>query len=230
MGDDATFDEDNILLDKIKAGQAIDFITNSPIGIAVSYDMAWQKRSSGHVYDSLSGHGFFIGCRTGKVISRGILKKNCAICTHYLSKNLLIPEHSCNINHDGSSGSMESILCKKMLEDIFKSSNKRCCVNDLVTDDDSTLRQYCSTKANGGELLPCIPQPNFLADPSHRCKTMVKKIVGMTSATRNPDEIKTIDALRLKKYTACYISQNWHGIFKNLYKMHAHPLNIVCQP
>ena len=36
----------------------------------------------------------------------------------------------------------------------------------------------------------------------------------MTSVTRNPDEIKTIDALRLKKYTACYISQNRDGNFE----------------
>ena len=27
----------------------------------VAYDMGWQKRSGGCVYDSLSGHGFIIG-------------------------------------------------------------------------------------------------------------------------------------------------------------------------
>ena len=32
------------------------------IGISVSFDMGWQKRSTGRLYDSISGHGFIIGC------------------------------------------------------------------------------------------------------------------------------------------------------------------------
>ena len=46
------------------------------ISISVSYDMGWQKRPTGRIYDSLSGHGFFIGCLTGNVIMMGIMKKN----------------------------------------------------------------------------------------------------------------------------------------------------------
>ena len=38
----------------------------SPIKISNSYDMGWQKRAGGRMYDSLSGHGFFVGCRTKK--------------------------------------------------------------------------------------------------------------------------------------------------------------------
>ena len=38
------------------------------VGIAVSYDMGWQKRSTGKLCDSLSGHGFIFGVRTGNVI------------------------------------------------------------------------------------------------------------------------------------------------------------------
>ena len=45
------------------------------IKLSISYDMGWQKRSGGRVYDSLSGHGFFIGCRSNKVIDFGVLKK-----------------------------------------------------------------------------------------------------------------------------------------------------------
>ena len=44
--------------------------------LAVSYDMGWNKRAGGRVYNSLSGHGFLIGCRSGKVIEFGVLKKN----------------------------------------------------------------------------------------------------------------------------------------------------------
>ena len=45
------------------------------ISISVSYDMGWQKRSTGRIYDSVSRHGFFIGRRTKNVISMGITKK-----------------------------------------------------------------------------------------------------------------------------------------------------------
>ena len=34
------------------------------IGLTASFDMGWNKRSSGHRYDSLSGHGFVIGVYT----------------------------------------------------------------------------------------------------------------------------------------------------------------------
>ena len=35
------------------------------IPVEVSFDMGWQKRSSGRVYDSLSGHGFLLDTELG---------------------------------------------------------------------------------------------------------------------------------------------------------------------
>ena len=49
------------------------------IRIAVSYDMRWIKQSMRKVYDSLSGHIFIIGCRTGNVIGMKIKKIKCSI-------------------------------------------------------------------------------------------------------------------------------------------------------
>ena len=46
------------------------------LGLAVSYDMGWQKCSTGHRYDSMSGHGFIIGCRSGKIIGLDVKGKN----------------------------------------------------------------------------------------------------------------------------------------------------------
>ena len=67
-------------LDKIKTMVSQDKINYLPttvksIPISVSYDMGWNKRGGGRVYDSLSGHGFLIGCKTGQIISFGVLKK-----------------------------------------------------------------------------------------------------------------------------------------------------------
>jgi len=45
------------------------------VGISVIFDMEWQKRATGQLYDSLSGHGFVIGCRTTNVVGYGVTKK-----------------------------------------------------------------------------------------------------------------------------------------------------------
>ena len=48
------------------------------VGIAVSYDMGWQKRGKGH--NSLTGHGTAMGLVTGKVLSYATRCKSCRVC------------------------------------------------------------------------------------------------------------------------------------------------------
>ena len=81
-------------------------------------------------------------------------------------------------------------------------------VEEIVTDDDSTMRSHCKNKKNGGNLPDEIPQPIFLADPSHRIKVMCKPIFAMVSNNKDPDQCKLIDATRIKRYTGYYIRQN----------------------
>ena len=53
------------------------------IGISISYDMGWQKRTihrMSSTYSSLSGHGFAIGLRTKKVVSMIVYSKICQTC------------------------------------------------------------------------------------------------------------------------------------------------------
>ena len=38
------------------------------VRILISFDMGWQKRGTGHTYDSNSGHLYFIGVRGGNAI------------------------------------------------------------------------------------------------------------------------------------------------------------------
>ena len=54
--------------------------------IVASYDMGWNKRSTGRVYDSLSGHAFLIGCRSGCVISFGVCAKK--MCEMWSGKTI----------------------------------------------------------------------------------------------------------------------------------------------
>ena len=57
------------------------------IGLTVSYDMGWNKRSSGHRYDSLSGHAFIIGAYTRRIIGCVVFCKTCATCNMRERKN-----------------------------------------------------------------------------------------------------------------------------------------------
>ena len=84
------------------------------IPIVASYDMGWNKRSTGRVYDSLSGHAFLIGCRSGCVISYGVCAKKCAKCGSAKRLGIDPPPHNCTINHEGSSGSMEAKLALRL--------------------------------------------------------------------------------------------------------------------
>jgi hypothetical protein len=58
------------------------FPLQSMPALIVSYDMGWQKRSSGNRYDSHSGHVAAIGCKTRKPIALAVLSKFCRICAN----------------------------------------------------------------------------------------------------------------------------------------------------
>ena len=49
--------------------------TNEKVNLTVSFDMGWSKRSSGHRYDSLSGHAFMVGCRSDMIVSAIVTAK-----------------------------------------------------------------------------------------------------------------------------------------------------------
>ena len=81
-----------------------------------------------------------------------------------------------------------------------------------MSDDDSTMRALLQHRSNHDKgLLPShIPQPVFLADPSHRIKVMSKPFFKMVTTTKDPNLCKMIDALRIKKYLGCFIYKNRH--------------------
>ena len=155
-------------------------------------------------------------CLSGKVVRVGVLPKN---CKPYLGTNLSITSYNSNSNHDGSSGSMESSLCRILLEQINDITNGRVSVGILVTDDYSMLRSHCRSKMNGGKLKEGVVEPRFLADPSHRVKVMVKSVFELFSNTTKADEVKRIYALRLRKYTSYYMMKhrcdNFLSFFRN---------------
>ena len=53
---------------------------NNKVKLTVTYDMGWQKRSSGRRYDSSSGHAFIIGARIKGIIGMVLYSKACRKC------------------------------------------------------------------------------------------------------------------------------------------------------
>ena len=52
------------------------------VGLVVSYDMGWQKRASGNVYSSKSGHVFVVGMQTRRIIDCVVFSTNCKQCEY----------------------------------------------------------------------------------------------------------------------------------------------------
>ena len=70
--------------------------------------MRQQRRETCRVFNSMSGHDFLIGCRTGNAIQFGLNKKFCLTCTSANRRNVDVKDNPCSINWDGASGAMES--------------------------------------------------------------------------------------------------------------------------
>ena len=49
------------------------------IAISFLYDMGWQKRATGRIYNYLSGHVFLIGCLGKNMAKFGVTNKKCII-------------------------------------------------------------------------------------------------------------------------------------------------------
>ena len=95
-----------------------------------------------------------------------------------------------------------------MLTNLYDSTCGIVLVRNMVTDDESTLQSHCRKVKSGEHLNDNIPQPVFLADPTHRIKVICKPIFRMVSDTKDPGRCKNIDALRIIRYTSYCVFEN----------------------
>ena len=90
---------------------------------ACSCDIGWQKRAGGTIYDFISGHGYMIGCKTGKIVGWGVMKKKCKTCEVMKRKYDDVHPYECSVNYEGSSGAMESKLAVESIHKTWNSSS-----------------------------------------------------------------------------------------------------------
>ena len=196
-------------VNKVVSGEArlkeITRLKDIEVGITVSTDMGWQKRSSGNRYDSPSGHMFFIGAITKKVVHYKLFSKKCNICQWAKKKNQQPRPHPCPKNFDGSSKSMEAIAAHNLIESLYLLSRGSVYCKEIVADDDSSMKSHCS-HAHG--LDRSIPEPKWLADPNHRCKVVAKPFYKLALAPKKTSLVTKHDAKRIKFYYSYFIRVN----------------------
>ena len=73
------------------------------VKLSVTYDMVWQKRSSGRRYDSSSGHAFIVGTRSKGIIRMVLYSKACRKCNAVEKRRDKAEEHEGPKNFEGSS-------------------------------------------------------------------------------------------------------------------------------
>ena len=191
--------------DKWKDGEKI-----ATVKLTVMYDMGWNKRSSGHRYDSRSAHAMLVGGHTRKVIGMKVMSKECTKCDGTKKHGKEPEEHACPKNFQGSSKSMEVQAIYEMTVDAW--DNRGFAIGTIVSDDDTTMKSHLKhsyqelikagqmkkeewplTKsgnktADSGRLpLHVKVSPKFLADPNH-CKKVVGKYLYALAAQQKIQE------------------------------------------
>ena len=200
------------------------------IKLTASYDMGWNKRSSGTTYDSTSGHGFVIGGRTKKIMQHRVLSKCCSKCSIAKRENRTPPKHECPQNHIGSSKSME---CEAIYRMVIEAYDKlHYTIGTIISDDDSTMKSNLKhsfdekikkglmsksdwsktikghKKADHGRLPLHILEPQFLADFNHRVKVVGKTIYHFAKMAKKHSNIS--------KGTAERVKTNWGSMLKQI--------------
>ena len=179
--------------------------------------MGWQKRSSGRRYDSSSGHAFIIGARSKGIIRMVLYSKACRKCDSTENREEEAEQHEGPKNFEGSSKSIEASAILKMAEDAFY--NQFFIVDIIVSDNDSKMQAVLKhpfigyrgqvLKTKKGKIDEEIPEPYFLADPSHHLKVVAKHIFS-TVNDRSAQRFgcTKADALRIKKDWGYMIKKN----------------------
>lgn len=103
---------------------------------------------------------------------------------------------------------MEATLERKVIKELLLKYECRLFIENIISDDDSTMRLHCTNITNGVKLQNNVLQPSFSADPNHRRKVTAKPIFVMIYTTKDLNICKKLDALRIKRYTRYYIRQN----------------------
>ena len=174
--------------------------------ISISFDMGWNKRSSGNRYNSLSDHALAIGCLSNKILNVVVSSKICRQCSVARESGEELPEHVCPQNYEGSSKAMEADAALVLYKDIYHKSDEKIHLKVVVTDDDLSMRALLKYKCNNpkGRLPEEMNETDWFADPSHRTKVVAKLIYQLAGLSNKISIYTKLDAMQIKKKLLLY--------------------------
>ncbi|XP_078380315.1 uncharacterized protein LOC144663289 [Oculina patagonica] len=179
----------------LEAGGAAD--ENGLIGVAVSYDMAWQRRNGGH--SSNTGHGAVMGISTGKILDFGTRCKMCRICANASKKGQKPKSHDCRKNHEGSSKSMEPDVAVDLFQ---RATNDKIKYNVYTGDDDTTTHSHIREK------VPYAVEKQ--SDVIHTKRSLISRLYKLKSEKKFPG-CSTLSAKVINYLGKCFgycVAQN----------------------
>mmetsp|Transcript_37363 Transcript_37363/g.54638 ORF Transcript_37363/g.54638 Transcript_37363/m.54638 type:complete len:456 (-) Transcript_37363:846-2213(-) len=213
------------------------------VPVIVSFDMGWQRR--GHC--SISGHAFLIGARTKKVLANIVCAKECDKCKQSHANGKKAEPHHCPKNYEGSSKAMEANAALEVTKRMF--ADHPIYIEKIVADDDSSMkalvRHSYEEKEKENHLFPLwswpctsegqkktstcmlplhIPEPKWLADPTHRTKVVGKRFFDLLKKGKKFSTITKADCLRMKKYYGYFLKQNRDKSIDEMYHTSFAPL------
>ena len=129
--------------DKVQQMRSFLNCVNGKVGIPISSDGAWQKRSLGkHSMNSSTGHNYAVGARSKKILNLVVYSQHCKLCYLADLAGKEPPVHRCGKNYEAemSAKAMEGEGTVQHCIDIHSSLACEAYVHTLITDDDSTVR------------------------------------------------------------------------------------------
>ncbi|CAC5371328.1 unnamed protein product [Mytilus coruscus] len=202
----STPDISNAILEEINDEDDVNITPNTDEfagneNITVCVDAGWQKRGSGRVYDSLTGHCSMIGAKSRKILGYKWRSKTCRICEVASRKGKIPKVHQCRKSFGGSAKAMEPDLVIDLVREA-RLKGKNICT--IVGDEDSTTIARKISNAN----VSAGPPPGV-----HKKKTV--HITGLTGK-----EKKAIAVTKKAKLHRIQLNSKQHNIlFYNSLKM-----------
>ena len=143
----------------------------------------------------------------------------CAKCLEAEMKKTEPEEHKCPRNYTGSSKAMKADAALEAYEEIYRISGGSTVIGHIIADDDSSMRsllRHATMNHRKGALPLELPEPEWLADPTHRTKVMAKPFFALASLGKSESMCTKVDATRIKQ---------WWGYMIKYYR--SYPLEVV---
>ena len=105
---------------------------------------------------------------------------------------------------------MESDAALHLYKRLLQDNDKKVVLKAIVADDDSSMRALLRHPHNNpkGKLPLEMPEPEWLADPSHRTKVVAKAFYALAYLPKSQSTCTKVDAMRLKRYFGYMIKAN----------------------